>query len=294
MDITVAVLTIPGRRELLLRTLSSLAAQTYSKFELLVVAAGEDDTSASLRTELSDSRIRVIRGGGVGVSRNAAVATACGEYIAFVDDDDFVAPDFLETLLGNAHVANADLAVCGVDTAGLEVPLDTAAGMEALLRGRIENTLAGKLFRRTLFDGVRFPEDRQLPDIATVWRLFANAQQICVTNRAIYTDGGGEARLRAPDFDPKKLTADYIVEHLAANAEREEYIAAKLPGLRDLTRYAGWSYMLSMVEKIVTLGLAPCYAPLRYMRNELKTFWQDMMYGPFTQDYEKAWIKMYV
>ena len=98
------------------RCLTSIDNQTYWNFELIVVDDGSTDGTGricdSLATE--DRRVRVIhqKNAGVAAARNAGLAAAKGEWILFIDSDDYVEPDYLETLLGACLEGGADLSFC--------------------------------------------------------------------------------------------------------------------------------------------------------------------------------------
>ena len=95
---------------------SSILAQSFSDFELILVNDGSKDGSGALCDvlALSDARIRVFHkeNGGAASARNLGLDNAKGEFIAFMDADDTACPDFLERLFGAAEKNNADLVMC--------------------------------------------------------------------------------------------------------------------------------------------------------------------------------------
>ena len=97
--------------------LDSLLAQTYQNFELLCVNDGSSDSSQSILEQYArkDSRVRVFckKNGGVSSARNFGLEQAKGEYIGFVDSDDFVLPRFLERMQQAMDAEKAKIAVCG-------------------------------------------------------------------------------------------------------------------------------------------------------------------------------------
>ena len=99
--ISVIMLTY-NREELVGRAIDCILAQTYRDFEFIIVDNGSSDRSGAIADEYAakDSRIRVIHRerGNIGSGRNAGLDAAKGEYIAFIDDDDWTEPDFLEFL----------------------------------------------------------------------------------------------------------------------------------------------------------------------------------------------------
>lgn len=97
--------------------LDSLLAQTYQNFELLLVDDGSPDQCWEILQQYAaqDARVRIFRkeNGGVSSARNFGLRQAKGEYIGFVDSDDFVAPQYLEWMYRALRQTNTDLAVCG-------------------------------------------------------------------------------------------------------------------------------------------------------------------------------------
>ena len=100
-------------------SIESVLCQTYSDFELLCVDnASTDDSLSVLREESEkDSRISVLQDNRRGVSnaRNTGLAYASGDYVAFIDADDFILPSLLEHALFQAQKHNADMVIFGFD-----------------------------------------------------------------------------------------------------------------------------------------------------------------------------------
>ncbi|MBQ1376957.1 MAG: glycosyltransferase [Lachnospiraceae bacterium] len=96
---------------------SSILEQTYQDFELILVDDGSPDNCGKLCDDYAaiDQRIRVIhkKNGGLSDARNAGMAIASGDYLAFIDSDDWVAPAYLESLLRGLEENRADICECG-------------------------------------------------------------------------------------------------------------------------------------------------------------------------------------
>lgn len=148
-------------------TLDSVLAQTYQNIEIIVVNDGsKDGTEAVIDSYATqDCRIKAIHqeNGGVTSARLRGVAEASGEWISFVDGDDYIEPDMYERLLENALKYNADISHCGyqmvfpsrVDyyyNTGKMVAQDHQTGLRDLIAGDfVEPGLVNKLYRRELF-----------------------------------------------------------------------------------------------------------------------------------------------
>lgn len=153
------------------RCLDSILAQTYSNLEILVVDDGSSDDTLIVSQEYAalDNRIRSIhkQNGGVTSARLRGVSEATGEWVGFVDADDYIEPQMYERLLTNALTYEADISHCGqrmIYSDGYEVlyygsgvlrQQDRKTALRDLLEEKlVEPGLCNKLFRRELFSGI--------------------------------------------------------------------------------------------------------------------------------------------
>ena len=99
------------------RCVDSILAQTFTDFELLLIDDGSPDRSGEICDEYAkkDSRIRVFhkKNGGVSSARNLGLDNVLGEYVTFVDSDDWVEPDFVETMIQTYEKFPWTIPVCG-------------------------------------------------------------------------------------------------------------------------------------------------------------------------------------
>lgn len=104
------------------RCIDSILGQTFTDFELLLIDDGSKDNSGKICDEYAakDSRVRVFhkKNGGVSSARNLGLDNAKGEYIMFVDSDDYMLPTMCEIMLSTIENKNADLVVCGTTETG--------------------------------------------------------------------------------------------------------------------------------------------------------------------------------
>ena len=98
------------------RCLESIVNQTYKNLEIILIDDGSPDNCPAICDEYAqkDSRIKVIHkaNGGVSSARNKGIDVATGDYIGFVDSDDWIEPDMYETLIKNAEQYNSDISRC--------------------------------------------------------------------------------------------------------------------------------------------------------------------------------------
>lgn len=100
------------------KCIDSILQQTYQDIELIIVDDGSTDNSFFIckEYERKDRRVKVIHkeNGGQGSARNVGLDVCKGEYIIFVDSDDYILPDMFQILIKNATLANADISCCAV------------------------------------------------------------------------------------------------------------------------------------------------------------------------------------
>ena len=138
------------------RCVESIVAQTYRNLEIILVDDGSPDTCGSMCDEWArrDDRIKVVHkpNGGLSDARNAGVAASTGEYIGFIDSDDYIAPDMYERLLELMGDSEVGIAVCGV----ADVYSDHVDGPETVQTSVMssEEVLSDIFLNKTLMVGV--------------------------------------------------------------------------------------------------------------------------------------------
>lgn len=184
--------------------IDSILNQTFTDFELILVDDGSPDRCPEICDETAkrDARVRTIHQANQGLSaaRNAGIEAAHGAWLSFVDSDDFLAPDFLETLHDAAVRAGADCALCGIqltDEAGQKIgqPLSVADGvrtgrsiLETLCRAPEITYLVAwnKLYRRDVFQTLRYPVGMQNEDTYLAAELFDTVQTVICVSKPMY------------------------------------------------------------------------------------------------------------
>lgn len=172
------------------RCLSSVTAQTYSKLDIILVDDGSTDGSGALcdRWAEKDRRVRVIHkaNGGAAAARNAGLDVAKGEYIGFVDSDDYIAPDMFACLY--EHRVPYGISVCGFEMVGMPEGSRSCMNREAYLEGddqiakfldeEVHDEYSGfgcifwnKLFHSSLFNHVRIETRNVSEDASTILLL---------------------------------------------------------------------------------------------------------------------------
>ena len=182
--------------------LDSILSGTYDNYEIIVVDDGSSDETGKIcnQYEKRFSKIRIIHqeNAGLSVARNTGIKAAKGKYLAFIDGDDLVSPNFLLDLANIAELIPADIVECGY----LEFsnnPPKSSGGQDLLVKTRREATadlLVGqenldivtwnKLYDRELFKEIKFPANELHEDNLTTYKLFAAAVRIAVIDKELY------------------------------------------------------------------------------------------------------------
>ncbi len=187
------------------RCIDSIIKQTYRNLEIILVNDGSTDRSGEIcdAYEKADNRVKVIhkRNGGLSSARNSGLEILNGKYIGFVDSDDYIAADMYETLLACMD-DDVDIVTCGSchvyppkmigpkrkkHCAHIQTKFGTEQAIEELLKGNLFSYgVCEKLYRKELFDGIRFPYGRISEDLPVTFALFKECRNVVNTGKAKY------------------------------------------------------------------------------------------------------------
>jgi len=199
-DLISVIVPVYNVEQYLERCVNSILQQTYEKLEIILVDDGSTDGSPAMCDAFAkkDGRIKVIHkeNGGLSDARNAGLSVAAGEYIGYVDSDDWIEHDMYERMHHACREQDAQLCVCRYfceyadrtlgGGSGESVPLTRDALLRIYIGGHaqyvIYNSVWSKLFRRSLVEGVTFPKGRNSEDITYTTRAF------CKLEKAVYLD----------------------------------------------------------------------------------------------------------
>lgn len=231
ISVIVAVYNIESYVE---KCIESIAEQTYGKIELILVDDGSTDKSGVIcdRYAEEDSRIRVIhkQNGGLSDARNHGLDAAKGDYIGIVDGDDWVHPQMYEIMAAKLVETGADMCTCWYersDSGFADVKLDAndldvkvLSGADALIDIETPHVVAwNKLYKRELFDGIRYPVGRYHEDEFVAHRIFRKCNGIAVVDPHyplyFYTDRG--------DSIITNRSGKHIEDALAALQDRVDF-----------------------------------------------------------------------
>ena len=298
--ISVLMLTY-NREKLVGRAIESILSQTYREFEFIIVDNGSSDSSGDIAEEYAkkDSRVRVIRRerGSIGAGRNTALEAAQGDYIVFIDDDDWVEPDFLEFLLGLLIENDADISICGTKNKDDpdQLVMNAEEAVETMLsRQRFGVGFPAKLMRSYLFDNKRFNEESRFDDIYLMPEIMGNINKAAYCGLKKYNVNRHENNNSAWTQNHKLLTPEILNEYLAVYRERTKALCSKFPGKAPAWRYFEYSFWISMVDKISSLKISDCYGIRDELVRKLREVKTEFYECDHIQDFEKEWMDKYM
>lgn len=195
------IVPIYNMEHFLHKCIKSVLAQTFKDFELILIDDGSTDSSIEICKAYSDKDSRIIvlhkENGGQGSARNLGLDNCRGEYICFVDSDDIIDKNYLELLFNNAKKYDADISCARMyynmdkSDALREVEINvfdnkTAISQFVMNKNGLDQAPVAKLYRKKMFDNVRFLELRGYEDTGTIFKAFINAKKIVTQNYSIY------------------------------------------------------------------------------------------------------------
>ena len=206
------------------RCVDSILAQTFSDFDLVLVDDGSPDSCGDICEEYArkDGRIHVIhqKNGGLSAARNTGIdwaqANSGSQWLAFVDSDDWVHPDFLRRLYTMVQETGCLLSACGYfRTGGGDFP-DMGATEYRVLSAddyycpdEAEEDVPAiawdKLYHKSLFDALRYPVGKLHEDEFTTYLAVYRAEKVVVTREALYAYYQNPVGIMLSKWTPRKL-----------------------------------------------------------------------------------------
>lgn len=262
--------------------LESIQSQTYEHWEAIVVDDGSTDSTADIAARMAktDPRIRLWRrrNGGPSAARNSGIAAAKGRWLAFVDADDMIHPQFIEKLMEAASESGAGIAACDF-AEGIEpkwkaalpackpAVCSGAKAFEASLYqrgGGLNCSSCGKLFDAKLFDGVRYVEGIRYEDLEIFGRLCLKATAVAYLRQPLYFyRSNGESFVHR--FSPARLDVLKVTEDIERRCSDDQALSR---AARD-RRFAANFNMLALASKAGHPAAESCWRLVKAYRREV-------------------------
>lgn len=241
------------------RCIKCIQAQTYTDWEAIFVEDGSPDKSGEIcdRYASEDERIKVVHkeNAGVAAARNTGLANATGDYIAFIDSDDYAHPRYLEVLMDLLTENDADLSICGYELSmGSDVGDDKPLGELEVMNSSqavakiIENQQFcspwSKLYKKELFANITYPEGAIYEDLGTAFEIFQAADKIVYQNIPLYYYFQVSESITRSEFHYGKLDEAKALKH------QYEFIKEHFPELMEAAKY---KYLYNVYGHILCL-----------------------------------------
>lgn len=226
----------------LARCVDSIVNQTYKNLEIILVNDGSPDLCPQMCDDYAekDSRIKVVhkKNGGLSDARNAGMAVAKGEYISFIDSDDYVSDDFFECLLDVMNKENSDIAECSVvkfyednrfdefsDDLSVKT-YDTQNAMSALIaENPFHQHVWNKLYKTELVKDIPYAVGKLNEDEFWTYQVFGRANKVARLNKTMYYYFQRISSIMGVGYNIRRLDA------LEGKANRQKYIENNFPDL---------------------------------------------------------------
>ena len=227
----------------LCKCVDSIINQTYNNLEIILVDDGSPDNCPKICDEYAkqDSRIKVIHkeNGGLSDARNAGMKIAKGEYVSFIDSDDYISDDFIETLYTTMKTENSDIVECDivkfedgttpvVEKENCEInSFSTEKGLLLLIaENKFHQHVWNKLYKSEIALKIPFEKGKLNEDEFWTYQIFGQAEKVTKINKLIYFYLQRSGSIMGNKFNIRRLDA------LEAKAERQKYIEANFPNLK--------------------------------------------------------------
>lgn len=224
--------------------IQSVVNQTYSALEIILIDDGSPDQCPEICDlwKEKDERIKVFHqtNAGGGAARNLALDKAKGEFVIFIDSDDYIAPCMIDFFYKQFQ-EEIDIVECGYciteeETAKFDEENESYIwklfNAEEALRENIRNQIFrqliwNKMYRKRVIEDVRFPEQKSIDDEFWTYRVLGNARKLLYTNKVLYAYRQQENSVMHLLNPLKRFQA------IEAKIQRHEYICQYKPALKQ-------------------------------------------------------------
>lgn len=226
------------------KCIQSVINQTYENLQIILVDDGSPDNCGKICDEYAqkDHRIEVIHksNGGLSDARNKGLEIAKGEYIGFIDSDDYIESDMYEVLYNLLKQYNADVSICNFYTVSQgKIAIKNAENgikeynrieilKEVLLDNNIQSYAWNKLYKKELFDEIKYPVGKKYEDIGTTFYLLEKCNKVVVTEKPEYY------YINRQDSIVNNVTETTITDYIELIMQRYDYIEENI---KELSSY---------------------------------------------------------
>lgn len=302
MDLISVIVPVYNVARYLRRCVDSILTQTYENLEILLVDDGATDSSGAICDEYAarEPRVRVIHKENEGLSsaRNAGIDAARGDYLAFVDSDDWIEPETYAYLLGLIQKYDVKLSYTGrydVEEATGERKVGLCPIKEEKISsqefvGRIflwdnvDSAACDKLYHRSLFENHRYPLGKVCEDVPVTYRVVLETDNVAVGNRPMYNYCHRKGSITQGNLSEKTF-------HFSQHTEEiDSYIRENFPDIAPQARYLrvrSLSHILLVLETEGEKSWERFPAEYKSARRELRKHIRFLLTSPLLGKQER-------
>lgn len=229
------------------KCVDSIINQTYKNLEIILVDDGSPDNCGKICDDYAkkDSRIKVVHkeNGGLSDARNAGMKIVTGEYVSFIDSDDYVSLDFIETLYDISIKENNDIVECElyrfkeddeirISNTPIEIEsFETKEALSMLIQEKqFRQHVWNKLYKSDIALKVIFEKGKLNEDEFWTYQIFGQAKKVSKINKQMYFYLQRESSIMGNNYNLRRLDA------LEAKVNRQKYIEEKFPELSLISK----------------------------------------------------------
>lgn len=235
------------------RCVESIVNQTYKNLEIILIDDGSPDNCPKMCDAWAekDGRIKVIHkeNGGAASARNAGLEVVTGNYIGFVDSDDYIDENMFSEMINSVCVNDSDIAICNtysIDSNGnIElrslnyngVLVDKYSLISLNKGGYFGAVLWNCLFKRELWDNIRFPNYKKHEDVAVLYYAYYRANKISYVDKALYYYSFVDGSIMHSGFSEKDLVLIEIYDKKLEFFKNDSHYDEIFIGAMGMLRY---------------------------------------------------------
>lgn len=226
------------------KSITSLLNQSFKEFEVLIVDDGSQDNSIAIAKQTVNADERFIflekENSGAGGARNYGIKRAKGQYLSFLDSDDYFDDTFLEKMIIKMKQEGADICICDIALVKendefiktiknkySQSITGKAASIDNLQAKSISSSPSDKLYKKELFSDIKYPEDLYYEDMAIIYKLFLHSNRVAFVNEPLFyyvqRQGSTMHGYSQKRMDDRFILMDDIKEYIQLNNLLNKY-----------------------------------------------------------------------
>ena len=229
------------------KCIQSIINQTYNNLQIILVDDGSPDNCGKICDVYAkkDKRIEVVHknNGGLSDARNVGINKAKGEYIAFVDSDDYIEKSMYKDMYNLMKKRKADVCICNFynvegnnkilknPNKGIQEYDKISILKEILLDTKVQSYAWNKLYKKEVFNNIKYPVGKKYEDIGTTFYILEKCNKIIVTGKPEYY------YLNRKDSIVNNVNEQTIIDYIELIIKRYDYIEKNLKELDKYNKY---------------------------------------------------------